>query len=190
MSREAVEYVRGLGLPAGPRVRVFMVLALLASGRQPRTGMPDLMGLVVRDGDIAGLAGVAEVTEAGFREELGLLPARVRELTGGRTEIVFGPGCDSGPPGPDREAEMAGRKGFAMPGWEDYSVWGYEEGAGFWAQLWRNADDPDAGPRIWITPARGPVTSVSGLARAIARELAACEAVPPPAAVVRTWLLG
>lgn len=120
MSREAVEYVRGLGLPPGPR-----------------------------------------------------------ELPGGRTEIVFGPACDAAPPGPGQAAEMPGRKDFAMPGWEDYSTWGYEQGTGFWAQLWRNADDPDAGPRIWITPARNSVTSVSGLARAIARELAVCEAVPP-----------
>jgi hypothetical protein len=43
-----------------------------------------------------------------------------------------------------------------LPGWERYSIWGWDgrEGSLF-AQLWRNTDDRDAEPSIWITTLTG-----------------------------------
>lgn len=82
-----------------------------------------------------------------------------------------------------------GIQAFTMPGWDDYSTWGYEDGLGhFYAQLYRNSDDRDAAPRIWITPPQHVATTVDELAEAIAAAVAPYEAVPPPAEVIKIWL--
>lgn len=78
---------------------------------------------------------------------------------------------------------------FTMPGWDDYSTWGYEEGMGhYYAQLYRNSDDSDGPPRIWITPPRYLPRTVDELAETIATAIAPHEAVSPPAAAIKRWL--
>lgn len=43
-----------------------------------------------------------------------------------------------------------------LHGWEDQSIWGWDEGTGnFFAQLWRNGSSSDA-PEIWLTGTRKP----------------------------------
>ena len=49
---------------------------------------------------------------------------------------------------------IGGRYALALPGWEDYSVWGMdrmEKTYGLYANLWRNTDDVADNPRhaIW-----------------------------------------
>jgi hypothetical protein len=63
--------------------------------------------------------------------------------------------------------------GFLLEGWEDRSVWGWDEGTGsWWAQLWRNdlPDDPVAdAPHVGIGPLYGQhISAVSGLVPLIA----------------------
>jgi hypothetical protein len=49
-----------------------------------------------------------------------------------------------------------GRMPLVLAGWEDYSVWGWDEQEGtLFAQLWRNTDDSGDPPRHWITPVYG-----------------------------------
>ena len=68
-----------------------------------------------------------------------------------------------------------------LPGWEDYSVWGYDETEGsLFAQLWPNLPDDasedeqdqmaEKPPLIWITPAHGypQITNPADLAAHIA----------------------
>lgn len=44
-----------------------------------------------------------------------------------------------------------------IPGYEDYSVWGFDEGMGsYWANLWRNDEDRDAAPSLSVG-ASGPL---------------------------------
>ncbi|MFD3683109.1 hypothetical protein [Streptomyces sp. NPDC058613] len=69
------------------------------------------------------------------------------------------------------------------------SIWGYEEGLGhLYAQLFANQDDPDAEPRIWITPPSYLVRDVDELAGAIAEALTPYVSVPVPAVLVKSWL--
>ncbi|WP_106398907.1 hypothetical protein [Actinocorallia populi] len=43
------------------------------------------------------------------------------------------------------------REGLWLDGWDQQSVWGYDEGmVSYFAQLWRNGDNGDA-PTIWIS---------------------------------------
>ena len=61
--------------------------------------------------------------------------------------------------------------GLNLPGWDDYSVWGWDDREGsLFAQLWRNDDDSGARPRIWISPVMGwPIMKdPAALAEAIA----------------------
>jgi hypothetical protein len=49
-----------------------------------------------------------------------------------------------------------GRMPLVLAGWDDYSIWGWDEQeATLFAQLWRNTDDSGDPPRHWITPVYG-----------------------------------
>lgn len=51
---------------------------------------------------------------------------------------------------------------LVLPGWEDLSTWGYDDGIGsFYAQLTRNGGNDDNGPEVWITPPRYPAITRS-----------------------------
>jgi hypothetical protein len=82
-----------------------------------------------------------------------------------------------------------------MPGWENHSIWGVDEPLGrpdlryLYAQLYLNTDDPDAAPRIWITPPRYASATLDELAQAIATEIAPYSPVPVPPGVIRIWLV-
>ncbi|MFI9841847.1 hypothetical protein ACIHFD_32755 [Nonomuraea sp. NPDC051941] len=63
--------------------------------------------------------------------------------------------------------------GFLLEGWENRSVWGWDEGTGsWWAQLWHNdlPDDPVAdAPHVSIGPLAGQhISAASGLVPLIA----------------------
>lgn len=64
------------------------------------------------------------------------------------------------------------RRGLPLAGWDRYSVWGFDTGVNsFFAQLWRNDDDSQGEPRVWITPGARftvPIISVYELAGLIA----------------------
>jgi hypothetical protein len=84
---------------------------------------------------------------------------------------------------------------LAMPGWESYSTWGRDEPLGLsehaylYAQLYRNSDDPDGAPRVWITPPKYVLATLDQLAEAIATEIAPYEAIPLPPALIRGWMV-
>jgi hypothetical protein len=64
-----------------------------------------------------------------------------------------------------------GRMALVLPGWDSFSVWGWDDREGcLFAQLWRDDDDGSAGPRIWITTLAGwpAFTAPEDLAEAIA----------------------
>ncbi len=43
-----------------------------------------------------------------------------------------------------------------LPGWDEQSIWGYDEGIGsFFAQLWRNGSRSDE-PEVWLSGMRRP----------------------------------
>lgn len=65
------------------------------------------------------------------------------------------------PGSPAAEIRGRGRMPLFLPGWDDYSVWGWDDmGEYLYAQLWKNIDDSRNQPRVWITPAgRWPVTT-------------------------------
>jgi hypothetical protein len=51
----------------------------------------------------------------------------------------------------DRKPGYEFRDGLDLPGWEDQSIWGYDEGIGsFFAQLWRNGSRSDD-PEVWLS---------------------------------------
>ncbi|MCK2239728.1 MULTISPECIES: hypothetical protein [unclassified Crossiella] len=63
---------------------------------------------------------------------------------------------------PDHSRNHTARPGYQLhdavdlPGWEQQSIWGWDEGSSsFYAQLWRNDSTSDA-PEIWLTGARKP----------------------------------
>jgi hypothetical protein len=56
---------------------------------------------------------------------------------------------------------------FTLPGWEDYSIWGYDRiGETWFAQLWRNSDDATEVPRHWLG-ANNRLATIDALAVAI-----------------------
>lgn len=67
------------------------------------------------------------------------------------------------------------RMALLLPGWDRYSVWGWDATAGHvFARLWGNADDPDTPPTIRIghgTPRGDGAFSITidGLAELIAK---------------------
>lgn len=78
-----------------------------------------------------------------------------------------------------------------MPGWGRYSTWGYEHGTDYWAQLYRNTDDRDGEPRIWITPASHLISSFGVLVQVITTRVAH-EIAPDPVDtdIIRDYLIG
>ena len=71
------------------------------------------------------------------------------------------------------------RKGLILPGWDERSTWGYDDGqASYFAQLWRNGVGEDrCPPHIWITP--GAVTPpIESLGELVARIAAATDVTP------------
>jgi hypothetical protein len=80
---------------------------------------------------------------------------------------------------------------FSLPGWDDYSTWGEEEGLGhLYAQLYANHDDPDGPPRVWITPPGFVVRTVDELSEAISTQIRPHLPMNLPAEVVKMYLLG
>ena len=74
---------------------------------------------------------------------------------------------------PDHSRNHTARPGYQLhdaidlPGWEEQSIWGWDEGTGsFYAQLWRNGSSSDA-PEIWLTGARTPYPWPASIALAI-----------------------
>lgn len=197
MSREAVAYVRSRDLADPSAERVFMLLAQHTASPTLPDDRPYAMGLEVRDEEIPALAAQIGVDGQEFRRLLRLLkttvPMDVLEHKDGVWEIVFGYGYTD-PKQPrvasrDFSAGYPSVAAFHATGWEKYSTWGYEEALGhFYAQLYRNSDDRNAEPRIWITPPRCAPRTIDELAEAISAEIAPYELVPPPPAVVKLWL--
>jgi hypothetical protein len=112
-----------------------------------------------------------------------IVPMDVLEHQDGTWEIVYGPSYTSPlPPRPVKEA-IGGRNIFGLPGWERYSTWGLDTPLGraddayLYAQLYRNTDDPNSRPRIWITPPRYILTTLDQLAEAASIEIAPHEPV-------------
>ena len=63
---------------------------------------------------------------------------------------------------------------LALAGWENLSIWGYDERMdGYFAELTRNGGDDSNGPEVWLAPA---IPSEDALARLIAEKTGA--AVP------------
>ena len=55
--------------------------------------------------------------------------------------------------------ERRGNMPLALAGWDDYSVWGWDDGC-LYAQLWQNTDNCREAPRVWIAPgSRWPSTA-------------------------------
>ncbi|MEU4229463.1 hypothetical protein AB0F17_34645 [Nonomuraea sp. NPDC026600] len=149
----------------------------------------------LHDSDIPALAAEAGLGAQRFRSVLrelkAAVPMDVLEHSDGVWEIVYGPSYTRPKTAvpPSGQAGGDGIRAFTMPGWEQYSTWGYEEGLGhLYAQLYRNTDDRDAAPRIWITPPGHVVTTVDQLAKVIAEAIAPHELVPPPTELIKMWL--
>jgi len=198
MSRDAVEYVRARKLVHPGAARVFM---LLAQRTRPGSGMGGVdpqysMGLELQDAEIPALAAGIGIAAEDFRRLLRMLkqtiPMDVLEHPDGVWEIVYGKAYTDPKPVPRAkfdESNIEGINAFSLPGWEKYSTWGSEAHLGhLYAQLYHNADDRDARPRIWIMPPRYVVRTVDELAAAIAEAIAPYEAVPPPPEVIRMFM--
>ncbi|HTJ72585.1 MAG TPA: hypothetical protein VL551_33915 [Actinospica sp.] len=157
MSKDAVEYVRGLRLADPGAAQVFM---LLAERTSPGSGVTEdpryVMGLELEDAEIPSLAdriGIdAEEFRCLLRQLKATVPMDVLELSDGVWEIVYGLAYTDPTPTPAPrpkfdEANLPQIKAFAMPGWERYSTWGSETHLGhLYAQLYLNTDDRDADP--------------------------------------------
>lgn len=201
MSRQAVAYVQQAAVADETAKQVFLALAERTRTRDdPHSPdeMPDIMGLELLDADILSLAARAGLSAEAFRKQLrGLkqhVPMDVLEHGDGVWEIIYGPSYTqpSSPRPATPDTTKGGPHPFWMPGWEDYSTWGYESGPGghqhLYAQIIHNQDGPDAEPRIWITPPRHIVRTVDELAAIIADAISGYGPVPPPAFEVKRWL--
>ncbi|MEV3925888.1 hypothetical protein [Actinomadura coerulea] len=125
----------------------------------------------------------------------------ILEHRDGVWEIVYGPSYTNPKPPTRRrirvasDAEVQAVQPFAMPGWEHYSTWGFEEVHGrrdlghMYAQLYLNTDDRDGKPRIWITPPRHTLTTIDQLAEAIATEIAPRMGITIPPELIRDYLV-
>jgi hypothetical protein len=201
MSHRAVAYVQQRCLADPNAARVFLVLA----ERTAPSGFDDdsPMGLLLNVSDIPTLAAEIGMDADHFRDLLrklrDLVPMDVLEHRDGTWEIVYGSSyTDPGKPEP-RPAQDGDDIGpvneFAMPGWENYSTWGLDKPLGredlgyLYAQLYLNTDDPNASPRIWITPPRHAPATLDQLAQAIAHEIAPYSSVAMPPSVIRIWLV-
>jgi hypothetical protein len=200
MSQRAIAYARERNLADPDAARVLLLLADRTDAL-PFEDPWSPMGLLLSDRDIPALAVTLNLGADRFRDVLrqlrDIVPMDVLEHRDGTWEIVYGPGYTSPPqPRPAKDGEaIGGRNIFDMPGWEKYSTWGLDaphgraEDAYLYAQLYRNTDDPDDRPRIWITPPRYILTSLDQLAEAVAIEIAPYESVPLPPGLIRTWLV-
>jgi hypothetical protein len=198
MSERATAYVRGLGLPDAAE-RLFLLLAerTRSSSYEDRESP---MGLLLEDADLPALAAQLGTGVPELRERLRALKTAVRmdvlEHRDGAFEIVYGPCYTDRPKTAARAArgEVGAVQAFTLPGWERYSTWGLEEVHGrrdlghMYAQLYRNTDNPNDAPRIWITPPRHVLTTVDELADAIAAQIAPYMPVTMPGEVLKTWL--
>lgn len=159
------------------------------------------MGLLLHDADIPQMAARLGIEASEFRRQLRALKTMVRmdvmEHRDGAWEIVYGP-CyinhsKKAVPATD-DGQIGGIQAFTMPGWENYSTWGLEEVLGrrdqgcFYAQLYLNTDDPDAEPRIWITPPHYVLSTMDELAAAITDQVSRHMGIDFPAEVIKTWL--
>ena len=72
---------------------------------------------------------------------------------------------------------IKGPYGLNLRGWGRFSIWGVDVGEGhLFAQLWRDDDDGQGDPRVWVTPPQWPETrELPELARQIARATGASE---------------
>jgi hypothetical protein len=194
VSKEAVAYVHRLNLTDETARRVFLLLAERTSTSRSWDGeTPEIMGIELTPADIPGLAAQAGLDSEGFRVQLRRLKQLVRmdvlEHSDGVWEIVYGPSYTTPRPQAVTKANVGQLHDFAMPGWERYSTWGYEEGLGhYYAQIIHNSDDRDAKPRIWITPPRYVVRTIDELAQAIADALAPYQRIPTPASVIKMYM--
>lgn len=202
VSKKAIAYVHSTGIADETAGRVFLLLAERTKTRSDSSSyddeIPDVMGLELTATDIPALAARAGVDAQEFRRQLRGLKTHVLmdvlEHPDGVWEIVYGPSYTR--PSPPRPAAGditdSGPHPFWMPGWDQYSTWGYQAapgGHGHWyAQIIHNSDDPNAEPRIWITPPRYLVRSVDDLAETIAQALAPYERIRPPAVLIKSWL--
>ncbi|MFD9575383.1 hypothetical protein ACFWBI_36890 [Streptomyces sp. NPDC059982] len=189
MSQHAIAYVRSQNITDETAERVFLAVAKQSKGEG------DILGLNLWDADIPALARRAGLHADEFRRQLRTLKQHVRmdvlEHSDGLWEIVYGPSytrpAKPKPAKPD--LTQIGPHPFWMPGWDQQSIWGYEEGLGHLnAQLYANQDDPDGAPRIWITPPDYLVRNLDELAAAIAQALTPYVPVRLPAEVVKSWL--
>ncbi|MFI6149652.1 hypothetical protein [Streptomyces sp. NPDC051109] len=189
MSQHAIAYVHSRNIGDETARRVFLAVA------EQSKGEGDVLGLNLWDADIPVLAQRAGIDADEFRHQLRTLKQHVRmdvlEHSDGLWEIVYGPTYTQ-PPRPrpvTPDAHRAGPQAFWMPGWDHYSTWGYDEGLDcLYAQLFANQDDPDAAPRIWITPPGYQVRTVGELAASIAEALTPYLPVPVAAEAVKAWL--
>jgi hypothetical protein len=200
MSKQAVTYVRRLGITDQRAEQVFLLLAERTKIMSEPWGadLPEVMGLEVGPADIPVLAAQIGLDPEGFRAQLRSLKQHVRmdvlEHDDGVWEIVYGPSytdrqLPAPPPPVIAEGNIGRLNAFSVPGWDHFSTWGYEDHLGhYYAQLYHNSDDRDAAPRIWITPPKYVVRTLDELAQAIADALAPYERVPMPAVVVKMYL--
>jgi hypothetical protein len=200
VSRQAVAYVQQAQITDATAKQVFMALAERTRTRDDPhrpDEIPDIMGIELSEADIPSLAARAGLDAAAFREQLRALKQHVRidvlEHDDGVWEIVYGPSYTrlSSPRPAAPDTTQGGPHAFWMPGWEDYSTWGYDGAPGdqhLYAQIIHNKDDPDAEPRIWITPPRHVVRTVDELAAVIAEAMSGYGPVAPPALEVKRWL--
>ncbi|MFE3205934.1 hypothetical protein [Embleya sp. NPDC059237] len=200
MSKQAVEYVRRLGITDHITLRVFLVLAKYTKTAHSLSGPhgPEIMGIDLAETDLPRLAAEAGLNVEAFRRELRALgrrvPMDVLEHDDGVWEIVYGPlYTDPQPPTGGRivvtDENVGELHAFSMPGWNRYSTWGYDRNPDcLYAQIIHNEDDPHGRPRIWITPPRYRPKTIDELAQAITEALVPHSLVPPPAELIRDWL--
>jgi hypothetical protein len=200
MSKRAIAYAQSRRLDDSDAGRVFLLLAARTQTSSSRDEMSP-MGLLLADADLPGLAAGLGISADRFRTLLrqlrDLVPMDVLEHPDGVWEIVYGPGyTDPPPPRPARDGDVVGpRNIFALPGWENYSTWGMDMPRGvpehgyLYAQLYRNTDNRDGVPRIWITPPRYVLATLDQLAGAIATEIAPYEPIPLPPELIRSWMV-
>jgi hypothetical protein len=199
VSKRAIAYVQSRRLTDPDAARVFLLLAErtqdLSFGDESAP-----MGLLVADTDLPGLAAEVGINADRFcnvlRQLRDLVPMDVLEHSDGAWELVYGPSYTDPPSLSARDGETVGfRNVFAMPGWESYSTWGRDEPLGLsehaylYAQLYRNSDNPDGVPCVWITPPKYVLTTLDQLAEAIATEIAPYEPLPLPPVLIRGWMV-
>jgi hypothetical protein len=200
MNKRAIAYVRSRRVADPDAAKVFMLLAERTQASSFEDEL-DPMGLLLSDTDVPGLASELGINAHRFRNALrrlrDLVPMDVLEHPDGDWEIVYGPSYSGPSPVPAGYGETIGpRNIFAMPGWENRSIWGRDEPLGLaehaylYAQLYRNTDSFDGAPCIWITPPRYVLATLDQLAEAIATEIAQYEPFSlPSAALIKGWMV-